>query len=248
MVQNNDMVFGFRPIIEAIKSGKTFDKLFVQKTLSGELATEFHEIVKSNKVIITKVPTEKLNRFTKKNHQGVVGFISPIEFANIDHIIDQCYAEGKDALILVLDRITDVRNFGAIVRTAECVGVDAIIIPSRGAAQISGDAMKTSSGALNHVPICRTNNLVALLKSMQQTGLTLIACTEKTDTNHYDVTYTQPSIIIMGSEDTGIAPEIMSFCDFKAKIPMTGKIQSLNVSTSTGIILYEAIRQRKYLN
>jgi len=246
MVQNKDMVYGFRPVIEAIKSGKTFDKLFVQKTLSGELATEFHEAVKSNKVIITKVPPEKLNRFTRKNHQGVVGFISPIEFANIDHIVDQCFAEGRDALLLVLDRITDVRNFGAIVRTAECSGVDAIIVPSRGAAQISGDAMKTSSGALNLVPICRTNNLVALLKSLQQSGLSLIACTEKTDTTLYEVTYTQPSIIIMGSEDTGISSEIMSFCDFKAKIPMTGKIQSLNVSTSTGIILYEAIRQRNF--
>ena len=247
MVQNNDMVYGFRPIIEAIKSGKTFDKLFVQKSLSGDLADEFHELVKSNKVITTKVPPEKLNRFTRKNHQGVVGFISPIEFANIDHIIDQCFAEGRDALILVLDRITDVRNFGAIVRTAECVGVDAIVVPSRGAAQISGDAMKTSSGALNLVPICRTNNLVALLKSMQQSGLSLIACTEKTDTSLYEVTYTQPSIIIMGSEDTGISSEIMSLCDFKAKIPMTGKIQSLNVSTSTGIILYEAIRQRNFI-
>lgn len=248
MAQNNDMVYGFRPIIEAIKSGKTFDKLFVQKTISGELAAEFHELVKSNKIITTKVPPEKLNRFTRKNHQGVVGFISPIEFANIDHIVDQCFAEGRDALILVLDRITDVRNFGAIVRTAECVGVDAIVIPSRGAAQISGDAMKTSSGALNLVPICRTNNLVALLKSLQQSGLSLIACTEKTATNHYEVSFTQPSIIIMGSEDNGISSEIMSLCDAKAKIPLLGKIQSLNVSTSTGIILYEAIRQRSFIN
>jgi 23S rRNA (guanosine2251-2'-O)-methyltransferase len=246
MAQNNDMVFGRRPIIEAIRSGKIFDKLFVLKNLTGELATELIDIAKANKIVITKVPPEKLNRLTKKNHQGVVGFISPIEFANIDHIIDQCFAEGRDPLVLVLDRITDVRNFGAIVRTAECVGVDAVIVPSRGASQISGDAMKTSAGALNLVPICRTNNLLALLKSMQQSGLCLIACTEKTSTSLYDISYNQPSIVIMGSEDSGIAPEILQRCDHQVKIPLLGNIASLNVSTAAGIILYEAIRQRNF--
>jgi len=244
MIKNDDMVFGLRPVLEAIKSGKTFDKLFVQNNLSGELATELKETTKSYKVVVTKVPQEKLNRLTRKNHQGVVGFISPIEFANIDHIIDQCYAQGKDPLVLALDKITDVRNFGAIVRTAECAGVDAIIVPSRGSAQISGDAMKTSVGALNLVPICRTNNLLALLKSLKQTGLSLIAGTEKTNKTLYDIPYNQPSIIIMGAEDTGISTEILAICDYKAKIPMTGKIESLNVSVSTGIILYEAVRQR----
>lgn len=248
MVQNKDLVFGHRPIIEAIKAGKTLDKLFVQKNLDGELASELLEIAKENKVVITRVPPEKLNRLTRKNHQGVVGFISPIEFANIDHIIDQCFSDGRDPLVLVLDRITDVRNFGAIVRTAECVGADAIVLPSRGAAQVSGDAMKTSAGALNLVPICRTNNLLALLKSLQQSGLNLIACTEKSTTALYEVTFNHPSIIIMGSEDAGIAPEILAICDQKAKIPLNGKIESLNVSTSTGIILYEALRQRGLAN
>jgi 23S rRNA (guanosine2251-2'-O)-methyltransferase len=245
MAQNNDLVYGLRPVIEAIKTGKTFDKLFLQNNLAGELAAELKEVTKANKVIVTKVPLEKLNRLTRKNHQGVVGFISPIEFANIDHIIDQCYAEGRDPLVLALDRITDVRNFGAIVRTAECTGIDAIIVPSKGAAQISGDAMKTSSGALNIVPICRTNNLLALLKSLQQTGLTLIAGTEKTNKTLYDIPYDQPSVIIMGAEDTGISPDILAICNHKAKIPMMGQIQSLNVSVSTGIILYEVIRQRR---
>jgi len=246
MTENNDMVFGLRPVIETIQSGKTFDKLFVQSNLTGELATELLELTKSNKVVVTKVPQEKLNRLTRKNHQGVVGFISPIEFANIDHIIDQCFTDGRDPIVLVLDRITDVRNFGAIVRTAECVGVDAIILPSRGAAQISGDAMKTSAGALNLVPICRSNNVLALLKSLQQSGLCLVACTEKTNATLYEIPYAQPTVIIMGSEDTGIAKEILDICNHKAKIPMVGKIGSLNVSTSTGIILYEAVRQRKF--
>lgn len=247
MAQNMDMVYGRRPIIEAIKAEKTFDKLFVLKNLSGELADEFLKIAKENKVVITKVPPEKLNRLTRKNHQGVVGFISPINFANIDHIIDQTFSEGRDPLVLVLDRITDVRNFGAIVRSAECVGVDAVIVPSRGAAQISGDAMKTSAGALNLVPICRSNNILALLKSLQQSGLSLVACTEKSSSTLYDVPFSQPTVIIMGSEESGIDTEILGICDHKAKIPLVGSIESLNVATSTGIILYEAIRQRKFI-
>ena len=246
MTQNTDMIYGRRPIIEAIKSEKTFDKLFVQKNLSGELADEFVKIAKEHKVVVTKVPPEKLNRLTRKNHQGIVGFISPIDFANIDHIIDQAFSDGRDPLIIVLDRITDVRNFGAIVRSAECVGVDAVIIPSRGAAQISADAMKTSAGALNLVPICRANNVLALLKSLQLSGLTLVAGTEKSSTTLYEVPFSQPTVIIMGSEESGIDAEILSICDFKAKIPLAGSIKSLNVSTSTGIILYEAVRQRKF--
>lgn len=243
-MQNKDMLFGRRPIIEAIKAEKTFDKLFIQKNLSGELAKELLAIAKEYKVVVTKVPPEKLDRLTRKNHQGAVGFISPIEFGNIDRIIDDCYSEGRDPLILMLDRITDVRNFGAIVRTAEASGVDAIIVPSRGAAQISRDAMKTSAGALSLVPICRTNNSEALLKSVKNMGLQLIACTEKTEETVYSASYTSPTVIIVGSEESGISQEILAIADTRAKIPMLGKIDSLNVSTSAGIILYEAIRQR----
>ena len=246
-MQNKDMLFGRRPIIEAIKAEKTFDKLFIQKNLSGDLATELLGIAKEYKVVVTKVPAEKLDRLTRKNHQGVVGFISPITFGNIDQIIDACYARGKDPLILMLDRITDVRNFGAIVRTAEASGVDAIVVPNRGAAQISGDAMKTSAGALSLVPVCRTNNTVALLTSMKHMGLQLIACTEKTEDTIYQASYTGPTTIILGSEESGIAQEILAIVDARAKIPMFGKIDSLNVSTSAGIILYEAIRQRTAL-
>jgi 23S rRNA (guanosine2251-2'-O)-methyltransferase len=245
MISNNDMLFGRRPIIEAIKADKVFDKLFIQKNLTGELADELMNLAKENKVVITRVPPEKLSRLTKKNHQGVVGFISPIEFANIDHIIDQCFANGKDPLILFLDRITDVRNFGAIVRTAECAGVDAIVVPSRGAAQISGDAMKTSAGALNLVPICRTNNQLALLNSLKNMGLHIVAATEKTSSTLFETSFSQPVAIVLGSEESGVDSEILSIADSKAKIPMFGSIGSLNVSTSAGIILYEAIRQRQ---
>ena len=242
---NTDMVFGIRPVMEAVRAGKVFDKLFVQKSLSGDLSKEILEEIKSANVVITKVPVEKLNRLTRKNHQGLVGFISPIEFASIDHIIDSCFTSGKEPFILVLDRITDVRNFGAIVRTAECVGIDAIVVPSRGAAQISADAMKTSAGALNHMAICRTNNVVALVSSMKNMGLSIIACTEKTDSLIYEVDYAQPIAIILGSEENGISADLLKICDFRAKIPIKGQVESLNVSTAAGIIAYEALRQRK---
>ncbi len=241
---NTDMVFGIRPVMEAVRSGKVFDKLFVQKNLTGDLSKEILEEIKAANVLITKVPIEKLNRITRKNHQGMVGFISPIEFASIDHIIDSCYASGKEPFVLALDRITDVRNFGAIVRTAECAGIDAIIVPSRGAAQISSDAMKTSAGALNHVAICRTNNMTALLGALKNMGLNLIACTEKTKESVYQADYAQPLAIVLGSEEDGISSEVLKICDQRAKIPVNGQIESLNVSTAAGIIIYEALRQR----
>ncbi len=241
---NKDMIFGIRPIQEAIKSGKTFDKLFVQKNLTGDLLQDLLQEIKDERIIYTKVPIEKLNRLTRKNHQGVVGFISPIEFSSIDNIIDRCFATGKNPLIVVLDRITDVRNFGAIVRTAECAGADAIVVPAHGAAQISSDAMKTSAGGLNHVAICRAFNLPQTLESIQQSGLNLVACTEKTDNTIYEANLKDPLAIIVGSEEDGISKEIMQMADQKAKIPINGRIQSLNVSTAAGVIIYEALRQR----
>ncbi|MCB0503962.1 MAG: 23S rRNA (guanosine(2251)-2'-O)-methyltransferase RlmB [Cyclobacteriaceae bacterium] len=241
---DTDMIFGIRPVVEAIRSGKVFDKLFVQKNLMGDLLKELMQEIKDHRVIYTKVPIEKLNRLTRKNHQGVVGFISPIEFASIENIIDRCFSTGKNPLIIVLDRITDVRNFGAIVRTAECAGVDAVVVPARGAAQISSDAMKTSAGALNHVPICRAFDLKQTLENIQQSGINLVACTEKTNTSVFSADLTLPAAVIMGSEEDGISDEIMKLADQKARIPILGRIESLNVSTSTGIIIYEALRQR----
>lgn len=241
---DSDLVFGIRPVMEAIRSGKIFDKLFIQNNLTGELSKEILGEIKAANVVFTKVPVEKLNRITRKNHQGVVGFISPIEFSSIDHIIDNSYATGKDPFVLVLDRVTDVRNFGAIVRTAECAGIDAIVVPTRGAAQISSDAMKTSAGALNHVAICRTNNVLALMNSLKNMGLNIVACTEKTSDILFDAELNQPIAIILGSEENGISQDLLKISDQRAKIPINGKIESLNVSTSAGIIVYEALRQR----
>lgn len=242
------MIYGLRPIEEAIKSGKTFDKLFVQKNLVGNLLQELIETLKKERIVFTKVPIEKLNRLTRKNHQGIVGFISPIEFANVENIVDRCFATGRNPLLLALDRITDVRNFGAIVRTAECAGADAVIVPAQGAAQISADAMKTSAGALNHMPICRAFNLPKTLQELQLQGVILVAGTEKTKEVLYSADLTQPCVLIMGSEEDGISKEILQMANHKAQIPLYGHVESLNVATSAGIFLYEAVRQRAFFS
>ena len=190
------------------------------------------------------MPLEKINRLTRKNHQGVFAFISPIDFHNIEDVIPTLFEEGKNPLILVLDRITDVRNFGAIARTAECAGVNAILIPEHNAAAINADAIKTSVGALHKITVCRTWNLKLSLQFLKDSGLQLIACTEKTQDDMYKLDYSPPTAIIVGSEEDGVSAEFLRMCDAKAKIPMIGKIASLNVSVATGVILYEAIRQR----
>jgi len=242
--EEKNSIFGIRPIIEAVKAGKTIDKLFIQKGLHNDLFAELWKLVRLRRINYKHVPLEKINRLTRKNHQGVFAFISPIDFHNIEDIVPSLYEEGKNPLILVLDRITDVRNFGAIARTAECAGIDAILIPEQNAAAINSDAIKTSAGALHKTTVCRTWNLRLALQFLKDSGIQLIACTEKTQDNMYKVNYTPPTAIIMGSEEDGVSPEFLKLCDGKAKIPMNGKIASLNVSVATGVVVYEAIRQR----
>ena len=238
-------IFGIRPIIEALHSGKEIDTLFIQKGLKGDTFSELWDLVRLHRVKYKHVPVEKLNRLTRKNHQGVFAFISPIIFHKTANIIPQLFEDGRTPLILVLDRITDVRNFGAIVRTAECAGVHAIIVPEKGSAAINGDAMKTSAGSLASLPICREFNLKATIDFLKQSGLQIVGCTEKTNQLIYEVDYQLPTAIIMGSEEDGISEDYLKLCDFKTKIPLVGSIESLNVSVSAGVILYEAIRQRK---
>ena len=242
--EEKNSIFGIRAIIEVIKSGKTIDKLFIQKGLHNDLFTELWKLVRLRRINYKHVPIEKINRLTRKNHQGVFAFISPIDFHNIEDVVPSLYEEGKNPLILVLDRITDVRNFGAITRTAECAGVNTILIPEQNSAAINSDAVKTSSGALHKLIICRTWNLKLSIQFLKDSGIQLIACTEKTQDNLYKPNYTLPTAIIMGSEEDGVSPEYLKLCDKKAKIPMKGEIASLNVSVATGVILYEALRQR----
>ena len=242
--EEKNFIFGIRPIIEAIEAGKTIDKLFIQKGLHNDLFAELWKLVRLRRINYKHVPIEKINRLTRKNHQGVFAFISPIDLHKIEDIIPQIYEQGKNPLILVLDGVTDVRNFGAIARTAECAGVDTILIPEQGAAAINADAVKTSAGALHKIPICRTWNLKLSLEFLKDSGLQLVSCTEKTDKNIYSPDFTNPTAIIMGSEENGISPEYLKMSDYKAKIPMNGSIASLNVSVATSIIVYEALRQR----
>jgi 23S rRNA (guanosine2251-2'-O)-methyltransferase len=242
--EEKNYIFGIRAIIEAVEAGKTIDKLFIQKGLHNDLFAELWKLVREKRINYKHVPLEKINRLTRKNHQGVFAFISPIDFHNIEDVIPKLYEEGKNPLVLVLDRITDVRNFGAIARTAECAGVDTILIPEQNAAAINADAIKTSAGALHKVTVCRTWNLKLALQFMKESGIQLIGCTEKTQDEMYKPNYTTPTAIIIGSEEDGVSPEFLKMCDARAKIPMNGKIASLNVSVATGVILYEAIRQR----
>ena len=240
----NDVVFGIRAIIETIESGKEIDKLLIQKGLANDLIKQLIKVAKDHNIPFSNVPIEKLNRVTRKNHQGAIAFISSIQYSSLDNVINDTYQKGKEPLLLILDRVTDVRNFGAIARTAECAGVDAIVIPSRGSAAINADAMKTSAGALNYIPVCREDNLKSTLNYLKQSGITIMACTEKASDSLYKADFKKPVAILMGSEEDGISPEYLKLSDVKMFIPMSGKIESLNVSVSAAVAIFEAIRQR----
>jgi 23S rRNA (guanosine2251-2'-O)-methyltransferase len=243
--QDKDFIFGTRAVMEAIHAGKEIDKILVEKEADNELIKELLHLAKTERIPVVRVPEAKLNRITRKNHQGVVAHMSAIEYASLDNVVDECYSKGVAPLILVLDRITDVRNFGAIARTAECAGVHAIVIPEKGSAQINSDAVKTSAGALNHLPVARVKNLYYIVKDLKKMGLNVVAVTEKTDRLMYDTDFTSPTVLILGSEEDGISPELMGLSDESIKIPMAGNIESLNVSVSAGVVIYEAIRQRR---
>jgi 23S rRNA (guanosine2251-2'-O)-methyltransferase len=241
-----DMLFGLRPILEALSAGRTLEKIFLLRGTKNSLVSDISTAARAAGIPVQLVPGEKLDGLTRKNHQGAVAFVSPIDYAPLDSIVSGLFEEGKVPFLLLLDRITDVRNFGAIARTAECLGVQAIVVPGRGAAQINGDALKTSAGALNILPVCRENNLQETIRFLQQSGVTVVACTEKADeaVGASEVDFTGPVAVLMGSEEDGISPELLRLADVKLKVPMSGQIQSLNVSVAAGIMLFEVARQR----
>ena len=243
-MQHQTQIFGIRAIIEAINSGKTLDKVFLQKGLKGELFAELETLLRKNAVNSSYVPIEKLNRLTKKNHQGAVAQISPIAFHDLEHLVMNVIKSGKTPLFLLLDQLSDVRNFGAIIRTAECTGVQGIIIQKKGGAPVNGDTIKTSAGTVFKVPICKVDHIKDAVFYMQASGIKVIAATEKTHNTLYDVSFKEPCAIIMGSEDRGINPSVLKVVDDKAKLPLLGNIESLNVSVACGAFLYEAVRQR----
>ncbi len=242
--KSNQQVFGIRAVIEAIESGKEIESLMIQKGISGDLFRELRKLIDQYDIKYQYVPIEKLNRICKGNHQGVFAFISPISFHKVEDLIPFIFENGETPLFLVLDRITDVRNFGAIARTAECAGVHGIVVPMRESAAIHSDSIKTSAGALFRIPVCRVSNLKKTIEYMQESGLQVVACTEKNDDSIYTTDFSTPTAIVLGSEEDGISNDILRIVDRYAKIPLLGEIESLNVSVATGVILYEAYRQR----
>ncbi|MDF0719764.1 23S rRNA (guanosine(2251)-2'-O)-methyltransferase RlmB [Kaistella sp. PBT33-4] len=242
--RKDDFIFGLRPVIEAVEAGKTIDKIFMQNALQGEIYHELKQLLAKHKIRPNYVPVEKLNRFTRKNHQGVVAFISDVPFETIQDVLPQLFEDGKTPFLLILDRLTDVRNFGAICRTAECTGVDAIILPEKGAAPINSDAIKTSAGAIYNIKICKEKNLAHTVDFLQQSGVMVYAATEKASKLVYDADFSVPCAVVMGNEETGISKEVLHHSDEKIKLPIEGKTQSLNVSVACGAILYEAVRQK----
>jgi len=231
-MKNETTIFGIRAIIEAINSGKTIDKVFLQKGLKGELFTELETVLRKNSVNSSYVPVEKLNRLTRNNHQGAVAQISPIAFHDLETLVTNVLESGKTPLFLLLDQLSDVRNFGAIIRTAECTGVDGIIVQKKGGAAVNGDTIKTSAGAVFKIPICKVDHIKDAVFYMQASDIKVVAATEKTNNTLYDVSFKEPCAIIMGSEGRGINPSTLKVVDAKAKLPLLGEIESLNVSVA----------------
>ncbi|NER10500.1 23S rRNA (guanosine2251-2'-O)-methyltransferase [Muriicola jejuensis] len=243
-MSDTTQIYGIRAVIEAIKAGEPLDKVFIQKGLKGPLSRELEDLLRRSGIPTSYVPLQKINKLTQNNHQGVVGTISPVSFLSLEELTDQVMAQKKDPLFLLLDGISDVRNFGAIIRTAECSGVDGIIIPKKGSAPITGDTVKTSAGAVFRIPIAKTDHIKDAVFYLKASGISIVAATEKTNHLLYDVDLKGPTGIIMGAEDTGISPSILKEADQLAKLPLLGEISSLNVSVACGVFLYEAVRQR----
>lgn len=243
-MEKTDYIFGIRTVIEAIEAGKNIDKIMVRKDLGGDLATELVNLVRERGIVMQRVPQQKLDRITRKNHQGVIALISSVTYQKLDQIVPMLYEEGMLPFIIVLDGITDVRNFGAISRTAECAGVDAVVIPEHGSVSVQADAVKTSAGALHYMPVCRERNIYCAVRNLKERGIKVVAVSEKADKDYTSAKYCDPVALVLGAEDTGISEEVLKLCDEKVSIPMFGNIGSLNVSVAAGVLMYEVVRQR----
>jgi 23S rRNA (guanosine2251-2'-O)-methyltransferase len=246
MIDKNELIFGTRAVIEAIEAGKDIDKILIKRGLQNELSRELFEALKGQLIPVQRVPIEKLNRLTTKNHQGVIAFTSAVTYQRVEDVVPMLYEEGKTPLFVMLDGVTDVRNFGAIARTCECAGVDGIIIPAKNSVTVNADAIKTSAGALHTLPVCREQSLTQTIKFLKDSGFKIVAATEKGDYDYSKANYMDPTCIIMGAEDKGVSYEHLALCDEWIKIPMIGKIESLNVSVAAGVLIYEAVKQRGF--
>lgn len=243
--KSEQIVYGVHSVTEALQAGKDIEKVVLQNNVHGEWLPRIRKILAEREIPFQFLPPEAMNRLVKGNHQGVAAFLSPIQYQAIEDLLPAIYESGEVPLLIILDRVTDVRNLGAVARTAECCGVHAIIVPARGSAQINADAIKTSSGALMNIPVVRSMNLKHTLSFIKESGLKLVAATEKSEQPVWKVNFTDPTAIILGSEETGISPEYLKMCSDFAMIPMQGQLASLNISVAAGMFLYEVTRQRK---
>ncbi|MBR4970412.1 MAG: 23S rRNA (guanosine(2251)-2'-O)-methyltransferase RlmB [Paludibacteraceae bacterium] len=244
-MKENEMIFGIRAIIEAVKSDKQIDKIILKNDLQSELAKELFTAIKGySHIQVQRVPLERLNRYTHKNHQGAIAFVSQTTYQLVADIVPMLYEQGKVPFFVALDGITDVRNFGAIARTCECGGVDALIIPVKGGVSVNADAVKTSAGALHTLPVCKESSLVSALKFIKKCGVRIVVASEKGEKNYTEANLHDPVAIVMGAEDKGVSPEVLRLCDEMVSIPILGNISSLNVSVAAGIMIYEGVKQR----
>lgn len=244
--KEKEMIFGIRAVIEALDAGKVLDKILLRRDMSSSIGRELIDKLNAYQLMaaVQRVPVEKLNQYTDKNHQGVIAFLSPIEFYRVEDMVQNLFEAGKVPFLVVLDGVTDVRNFGAIARTCSCAGVDALIIGTRGGAAVNGDAIKASAGALHSLPVCKVDNMQNALRYLRESGIKLVAATEHTQRNYTQADMTLPVAIVMGNEEKGIYEENLKLCDEQVRIPMVGTIESLNVSVAAGIFVYEVVRQR----
>lgn len=243
-MERNEYIFGIRAVMEAIEAGKDIDKILIKKDLQGELVGELFDLIREYNIVTQRVPIERINKITRKNHQGVIAILSAVTYHSLENLVPQVYEEGMLPFVVVLDGITDVRNFGAISRTCECVGANAIVIPERGSVTVNADAVKTSAGALHYLPVCREKNVVSAIRFLKDNGYQIVAASEKAQITYTQADYTGPVAIVMGAEDTGISPEVLRLCDTMVSIPQFGNIASLNVSVAAGVMMYEVVRQR----
>jgi len=239
-----DFIYGIRAIIEAIENGKGVNKVLIQRGLKGDLMKELWGVLKNNNITHQGVPVQKLDSITRKNHQGVIAYISPIEYYQLDLLLPEIYEKGEQPFFIILDRITDVRNLGAIARSAECNGVHGIILPSKGSALVTSDSIKTSAGALNKIPVCKVDDLKSTIEFLKNSGITIVGCSEKSDKIIYNQELKDPIAIVMGSEEDGVSSAYLNMCNSTIKIPLYGKVGSLNVSVAASVFMYEINRQR----
>lgn len=248
MIKENEMIFGIRAVIEAVQAGKDVDKILVKKDLQGDLFRQLADVLKETDIPVQRVPIERLDRITRKNHQGVIAFMSAVTYQRLEDIVPFVYEQGRNPFIVLLDGVTDVRNFGAIARTCECAGVDAIVIPAKGSVKVNADAVKTSAGALHVLPVCRETSINQVIRFLQQSGVKVYAASEKAEKLYTDVAYDGPIALVMGAEDTGVSIENLRICDEMIRIPQFGSIGSLNVSVASSVIIYEIVRQCRKSN